>query len=248
MKPAIFLTCFILLSAIGWAQHTDSLPAAVQTIELSASTPQPRINEPFKLSIDIGQLKATIFQSLAGKLQLSNDISTTEEAVMTVTVNAVKKGKNEIGPLAFYLDKTKYISNSITVDVIDPLPNVDKGVWVRKVMTSDTTFCIIFEQRIPANSKATIKPDHSITYTTEPVFTDIVKFKDSYSITGVSNSYAHSSTGFSSITVNGEERQYMYGFSVYYFTIEDKKATIKITKDKLQNIPGDYQFEDIIIQ
>ena len=115
-------------------------------------------------------------------------------------------------------------------------------------MTSDTTFCIIIEQRIPANSKTTKNSLNSITITTDPAYPDIIKFKDSYSIDGVSSPNSHSNTNFSSVTINGEDRQFMYGYSVYYFNIEDRKAKIKITKDKFQNLPGDYKFEDIVIQ
>lgn len=248
MKQLILFIHFVLLSAFGWTQNIDSILAEPQTIELTISTPQPRLEETFQISLDINHLRANIFKSLAGKVQLSNDISTTDNGQLTMNVNAIKKGKNEIGPLEFFVDKTKYTTNKITFEVINPLPNVEKGVWFRKVMTSDTTFCIIIEQRIPANSKTTKKSDNSITFTTEPEYKNIVKFKDSYSIEGVSGRNSHSSTNFSSVTINGEDRQFMYGYSVYYFNIEDRKTKIKITKDKFQNIPDDYKFEDIIIQ
>lgn len=139
-----------------------------------------------------------------------------------MNVTALKPGKNEIGPLEFFLDKTKYTTNKITYEVIDPLPTTDKGIWFRKVITSDLTFCIITEQRIPDNTKTTKKSD-SITFTTEPEYNEIVKFKDSYSIAGVNGSNSHSSTNFSSIMINGEERQFMYGYSIYYFSIEAKR-------------------------
>jgi hypothetical protein len=248
MKPTILFTYFVLLSVLGWTQNIDSMLAEPQVIELTISTPQPRLKETFQISIDINHLRANIFKSLIGKVQLSDDLSTTDNGELTMNVNALKKGKNEIGPLEFFLDKTKYTTNKITYEVIDPLPNIDKGIWFRKVMTSETTFCIIIEQRIPANSKTTKKSDNSITFTTEPDYNEIVKFKDSYSIDGVSGYNSHSNTNFGNIMMNGEERQFMYGYSVYFFNIEDKKAKIKITKDKFQNIPSDYKFEDIIIQ
>lgn len=248
MKHLIFFTFFVLLSAAGWTQNIDSIFAEPQTIELTISTPQPRLKEIFQISIDINHLRANIFKSLAGKVQLATDISTTDNGNLIMNVNAIRKGKNEIGPLEFFLDKTKYTTNKVTFDVIDPLPNTDKGVWFRKVMTSDTKFCIIIEQRIPANNKTTKESDNSITFTTEAESTDIVKFKDSYSIDGLSGSNSFSSTNFGSVTIDGEDRQFMYAFSIYYFNIDDKKRNIKITKDKLQNIPNDYKFEDIVIQ
>jgi hypothetical protein len=248
MKHTILITCFMLLATSGWAQNIDSILAEPQTLKLAISTPQPRLKETFQISLDIGHVRANIFKSVWSKVQFSDDISTTaDDGLLIMNVNAIKKGQNEIGPLEFFLDKTKYTTNKITFDVIDPLPRTDKGIWFRKVMTSDTTFCIIIEQRIPANNKTTKKSDKSITITTEPVYSDIVKFKDTYSIDGLSGPNSHSNTNFSSVTINGEERQFMYGYSVYYFNIEDRKAKIKITKDKFQNLPGDYKFEDIVI-
>jgi hypothetical protein len=248
MRHIICITFFILLSAFGWTQNIDSILAQPQTLELTISTPQPRLKETFQITIDIYHLKANIFKSLAGKVKLSNDASTTNNGDLIMNVNAIQKGKNEIGPLEFYLDKTKYTTNKITFEVIDALPNTNKGVWIRKVMTGDATFCIIIEQRIPASSKTTKKSDNTITFTTEPEYSEIVKFKDSYSIEGVSGRNSYSTTKFSSVMINGEDREFMYGYSVYYFSIEDKKAKIIITKDKLQNIPADYKFEQIVIQ
>lgn len=248
MKQTTLFICLILLASVGRTQNIDSLLSAPQTIELTISTPQPRLKETFQISLNVNHLRANIFKSLAGKVQLANDITTTDNGELTMNVNAAKKGKNEIGPLEFYLDKTKYTTNKINFEVIDALPNTDKGIWFRKVLTSDTSVCIIIEQRIPANSKTTKKSDNSITFTTEPEYTDILKFKDSYSIDGLSGHNSHSATNFSSVIINGEDRQFMYGFSVYYFTIEDRNAKIKITKDKFQNIPDDYKFEDIVIQ
>ncbi|HEX4372496.1 MAG TPA: hypothetical protein VHZ50_04230 [Puia sp.] len=248
MKQILLFIFFILLSVFGWAQNIDLKLAEPQLIELTISTPQPRLNEIFQISLDINHLRANIFKSLAGKVQLSNDINTTDNGELTMNVTALKKGKNEIGPLEFFLDKTKYTTNKVVYEVIDPLPNTDKGLWFRKFFTSDTTFCIIIEQRIPANSKTTKKSDGSISFTTEPESNEMTKFKDSYSIEGASGSNSHSNTNFSSININGEDRQFMYGYSVYYFNIVDRKSKIKITKDKFQNLPADYKFEDISIQ
>lgn len=248
MKQTIFLTCFILSAVVSRSQNVDSLLAEPQTIDLTISTPQPRMNETFQVSIDINHLRANIFKSLAGKLQLSTDIGTTDNSELTMHVTAVHKGKNEIGPLEFYLDKTKYTTNKLRFEVVDPLPNVDKGIWFRKVKTGESTFCIIIEQRIPANTKTTKLNDNSITFTTEPEYNKIVKFKDSYSIAGLSGSNSRTSTNFGSITVNGKERQFMYGYSVYHFRIEDKTAGIRIKKDVLENVPGDYVFEEIVVQ
>jgi hypothetical protein len=248
MKKAIIVLLPLLAVSQAWAQNIDSLLAAPQVIELTISTPQPRLKETFEISIDINHLRANIFKSLFGKVELSNDIGYNNDGQLTMYVTALKKGKNEIGPIEFYLDKTKYTTNKITYEVIDPLPNTDEGVWFRKVITGDNTFCIIIEQRIPANPKTTKTGENSTRFTTEPEYTNLVKFKDTYSIVGLNGSNSHSSTNFSSTVINGQDKEFMYGYSVYYFEIADKKAKIRITKDKLENFPPNYKFEDIVIQ
>jgi hypothetical protein len=249
MKRVVLFIALIFSAFSGWSQNAETILTEPQVIELSISTPQPRLKETFQISIDINHLRGNIFKSLAGKLQISDhDLTGRDNGLLTMNVTAIKKGKNEIGPLEFYLDKTKYTTNKIIYEVIDPLPQTDRGLWFRKVVTSDSTFCIIIEQRIPASTKTTKTSDNSISFTTEPEINNIVKFKPTYSIAGVSGANSHSTTNFSSVEVNNEQKQFMYGFSVYHFSINDKKAKIKITKDKFDNIPPDFTFEDIIIQ
>src|SRR5437868_15092021 len=135
MKQTIFLALLVLLTAVGQSQNIDSLLAIPQTIELTVSTPQPRLGEAFQISIDANALKANIFKSLIGQVGLSNELNGSNDHALTMNVNAVKIGENEIGPLEFYIDKTKYTTNKITYEVIDPLPETDNGLWFRKVMT-----------------------------------------------------------------------------------------------------------------
>jgi len=249
MRILSLALAFIISSSVGQSQNIDSILSIPQTLELKISTPQPRLKEKFQISLDINYVRAHIFKSALGKIQLAENIGNTDESLMTLNVNTTKLGKNQIGPLEFNLNGTKYTTNEINYTVIEALPNIDKGVWFRKVNTGDNTFCVIIEQRIPANEKKTTKSDNSFSLTTEPEYTQIVKFKDSYSISGVSGLNSSSYTDFGYIyNNNGTQKQFMFGYSVYYFTINDKNIKIKITKDKFENFPPDYKFEDINIQ
>lgn len=244
----IFSLFLILLSVIGLAQNIDSLLAEPQEMELSISTPQPRLNETFQISLDIKHLRGNIFKSLAGKVRLSNDINVTDEEQMRINVQAVSKGKYEIGPLEFYLNKTKYKTNKIHYEVVDPIPSVDSGLWIRKVAISESVFCIIIDQRIPAASKKTNPSDNMISFTTEPEHTNIFKFKESYSIQGLTGGGGSSVMNFSSVMVNGQQKQFMYSTSIQYFNILDKNAKIRISKDVFMNLPAGYDFKDIEVQ
>ncbi len=124
-----------------------------------------------------------------------------------------------------------------------------KGLWFRKVVTSDTTFCIIIEQRIPANSKVTKISEKETKYWTEPTHDNICRFKNSYSIDGLDggDGATYSDFGYT-IDDKGLRKEYMAGYSITYFRIKDKNKKITITKDKFENLPADYKFENIIMQ
>ena len=142
----IFLSIglFIVFEKIQ-SQDLDSFLSIPQTIELKISTPQPRLGETFQITLDINHLRANIFKSLNGKVRLSDDITSSNTADLAMNVVALKKGKTEIGPIEFFLDKTKYTTNKITYEVIDELPGTDNGLWFRKVNTGEKMFCIIIE-------------------------------------------------------------------------------------------------------
>src|SRR5580698_1061924 len=69
---------------------------------------------------------------------------------MSVSLEAKKKGRNEIGPLTIEINGIKYTTTKIAFDVVDSLPAVNKGYWIRKIKVDDTTVLILTEQRIPA--------------------------------------------------------------------------------------------------
>lgn len=249
MKKIIVTVLFSLTTLWGLTQNIDSFLSVPQTLELKISTPQPRLKEKFQISLDINYVRAHIFKSALGKIQLADEIGNADADLMTLNVNALQRGKNEIGPLQFTLNGTTYTTNKISYEVIDALPNTDKGLWFRKVFTSDSTFCIIIEQRIPANSRVTKLSEKETKYWTEPVNDNIARFKFTYSVDGLRSSTATSFSDFGSIYDDkGEQKQFMSGYSITYFEIVDKKKKIVITKDKFDNIPSDYKFEDIVIQ
>lgn len=254
MRLFVLITSFFTLTISAKGQHLesyqiDSILAIPQTLELKISSPQPRLKEKIEISLDINWIRAQIFKTEFGKFEAAEEIGNSDANLMVMKVNALKKGKQSIGPLSFTLNGTKYSTTKIEYTVIEALPNVDKGLWFRKVMTSDTTFCIIIEQRIPANSKVKQISKNETKYYSEPTNDNIVKFKSFYSIDGLDGNNSASYSDFSYIIDDaGTRKEYMSGYSITYFKIADRTKKIKITKDKFQNIPSDYKFEDIIIQ
>lgn len=225
-----------------------SLYAQTQTLNLSISNPQPRIGDEFEVTLDIKTLKSEIFKSIADKVKIVSEYIAGENSQMKIEVTALKKGINELGPLTLSLNGVSYTTNKISYEVVDALPNVDKGLWFRKVKKSDSTFCILIEQRIPANEKTTYTSENSTSVTTEPETKDYVKFKESYSITGLSSDGSSTYTDFSSVKMGGQSKRYMRCFSVYNFAIVDRTHKITITKDFFDNLPNTYTFQEIHLE
>ena len=227
----------------------DSMLAIPQTLDLKISSPQPRLNENVEISLEINYIKAQIFKTEFGKFEYSQDIGTSNENLMIMKVKPMKAGKQSMGSLSFIMNGTKYTTNKIDYEVIEALPNVDKGLWFRKVMTSDTSFCIIIEQRIPANSKVTKISAKETKYWTEPTNDNIVRFKNSYSVNGLEGGDGTTNSNFGYVIDEKKVRkEYMSGYSINYFRILERQKKIKITKDLFVNIPTDYKFQEIIVQ
>ncbi len=249
MKQIFISILFLFAAFVGRTQNMDSILKTPQVLELSISSPQPRLQEKIKISLDANFIRLHVFKSAFGQFEFAEDFGNTDDGMMTLNVIPTEKGKHQIGPLHFTINGTECSTNKIEYEVIDPLPNVDNGLWFRKVFTNDSTFCVIIEQRIPANSKITKISDKETRYSTEPLSENVVSFKYSYSIDGLRGRTSTTYSDFGSIyDTNGKEKKFMTGYSISYFSIIDKKAKIRITKDKFQNLPTDYNFEDIIVQ
>jgi hypothetical protein len=254
MKITISFFCILIFSTGLKSQNMDahfidSMLAIPQTLTLKIASPQPRLKEKVEISLDVNYVKAQIFKTEIGKFEVAEDIGNSNENLMMMKVAALIKGKQSMGPLSFIMNGTKYTTNKIEYEVIEPLPNVNKGLWFRKVVTSDTTFCIIIEQRIPANSKVTKISKNATKYWTEPTHDNICRFKNSYSIDGLNGGDGATYSDFGYITdEKAVRKEYMAGYSITHFRIKDKNKKIIITKDKFENVPVDYKYENIIVQ
>ena len=227
---------------------TVSLYGKTQSLELSISNPQPRVGDDFYLSVDISDLKSELFKSLSNKVQISTDYITGDNGQLKIKITASNKGIAELGPLSFSLNGTTYSTNKVTYEVIDELPQVDNGLWIRKVRKDETTFYLIIEQRIPAKIVTAKNDDNSITTSTEPETEEFVKINSDYSIEGLSTDFSSTSSDYSSFVETGIRKHYMNCFSFYTFKIEDKTQKIVLSRDLFENLPKTYKFEEIKVQ
>ncbi len=248
MKNSFLITSLLLLVLNARSQTVDSIITAPQTIKVSMSTPQPRLNETFEITVDASDIRDNIFKSVKGRLGFPEDMGSMESGKLKTKVKALSLGKNQMGPFEFYIDKTRYTSAIISYEVIDPLPQTDKGIWIRQIRTGEDAFCIIIEQRIPAVTKSGRTADNGISITTEPVAEEMVEFKYNDSIDGISAGNSERTSSFSSLEKDGENIPFKYSFGIYHFSIKDDKAKIRITRDLFKNLPEDYKFEEIVVQ
>lgn len=235
MKNILIIASLLCSACFASAQYSQQ-PGEPRLMKLTMSTPQPRLGETFQLIMDTDDLKQEFIKVLPRNL---NIIDREDEFVnrgihFTVDVKADKKGKFEAGPLTFEVNNTRYITNKLSYEVIDALPKTNSGLWIRNVVTSDSTFSIIIEQHAPALEVAD--------------YDKMVRFKD-YDIVGVSTAFQpNSSFGLGSVNIKGKEKKYNYSYSVHQFEKTDKYAKVKITKDMFDNLPAGYKFTDIVIQ
>ena len=246
MKKILFSTFFGLSSLLGLTQNIDSPPAASKTLELKISNPQPRVNQSFEITLDVEFIRADIFRPALGKMLYADSMGSYNTDLMKLTVVPTEKGKNEIGPLQFTINGNVYSTNKIEYEVIDTLPNIDEGLWIRKVTTGDNTFSIIVEQRIPENKVKAPRKNAPIWATRDD---HLAVYKSSPIAKGFQHGGIESSTMMSSIyDEKGMEKKFKSAYAITNFEILDKTKKIIFTKDMFENIPAYYKFEDIVIQ
>jgi len=223
--------------------------AIAQTLELSTSNPQPRLGQSFTLNINIDTLNQTMFHFLSNnfKVSLSKDqCSNTPE--MSVSLEALKKGRNEIGPLTIVFNGIKYTTSKIAFDIVDSLPAVNKGYWIRKVKVDDTTVLILTEQRIPAQTYYE-HTDNSMNMTTK-TNNDEKEAELTWIEADVANAKVNMRGGSSemqSIYLPSNELKFKYCYWSYKITIVDKDKPVVLHKSDFRNLPDYYKFQDIVI-
>jgi hypothetical protein len=197
-----------------------------QQLHISLSTPQPRLGESFRISIDIDTLNKTFFSFLKNKFTLSpvrNECQ--ENPNIGVEATATKLGRNEIGPLTLELNGKKFTTDKIIFDVTDSLPAVNQGFWIRKIKVSDSVYLLLIDQRIPALTYNTATST-SITMTTktgddesEPA--QLLMFNNNLSYLG-----SHGTNGYKSIYLPTRTLKFKYSFWAYTLTIKDKTKSV----------------------
>jgi len=219
-----------------------------QTLKLNMSTPQPRLGQSFTISVSADTLADILFRPIAGNFKISPGKDASNQASsFVITADAKTIGKQHNGPLKLEFNGIKFTTDKIEFEIIDSLPAVDKGLWIRKVIVNDTEFSILTDQRIPT-TPYTSKTDSSIT-------TEYKARDGSSGTTLVANDEGEnirsngSTTSSSPQTVRsqGKELEVNYYFGVYNFIIVNKKKPVVLRKSDFKDLPPDFKFQDIVV-
>lgn len=237
------LLLLLLTSAVHGRQTAKAIP-----VELSISNPQPRLKENFKVKIDLRLISMRLFESFKGKLvPRQNDYSNSDKYEIEYEVTALKKGKNEIAPIPFTFNNQNYITNPLRYEVIDALPLTDEGVWIRKVDISDSIFCIIIEQRVPASEVSKTEGGRT-TISTQPAYEEMMSLNYSCNYDNALRSMTSiSHRTEETLTIKGERKRFNYSHSISWFEIIDPTQKFVFTRHCFKDIPEYYEFKDIVI-
>lgn len=242
MKLLLIFCYSVFLSNYCFAQGTPP-----KLIELSISNPQPRLNENCNFSLNIEPIKRTILstvpkQQIAGYTEVSSDRYTVLSKKMD------RKGHYEIGPFTFIINGINYFSNKIEYEVIDSLPLSDEGLWIRAVKQSDSTFCVIIEQRIPMDSARMLQYKNQLKNPVQDDHITLFKRMGYDTNKGVKWKSAANQRETTSVTINGEKRRFEFSKYFYFMEITDRSGSIILTANDFVNLHSNYPFVNIKIQ
>jgi|GEM_PF-1513121 len=218
-----------------------------QALELDLSLPQPRLGQSFNISFHSDTLSKQIFNLPAGKFKINSYIDLTNEATsIGVNLEALKIGQNEIGPLTFTFNGHKYKTNVLKFTVADSLPNVNKGIWIRKVPVNDTTVYILIDQFIPAHNQITRKDENTIT-TSSQINDNEKELQLRHEDIENAKVEDWGSSSETSPDFSGKGLGHGTFYKCYKVTILNKSKPLILTKKDFDNLPGYYAFQKIII-
>jgi hypothetical protein len=219
-----------------------------QTLVLTMDTPQPRVNTTFQIRIDISPIREQLFKGLKGTLKIADDASYYQDSSIYYNVVSPDTGKFVIGPLNVTIDQKTYSTNTLSYNVVEALPIIDKGVWFRQVDIDQNSFYLIIEQHIPMHDTTSHPSKYATLFETVPEDNHAIKFIANASVPGLAFQQSTSSAVPRTVNdANGNTIKYADCIYIATFGITDKSKKVVLSKKFFQDLPKDYHFKDIVI-
>lgn len=121
-----------------------------QNFTLTSNNPEPRMGQEFEVS---GYLNDTLTEVRFNNILKIRNIARVE-------------GLNLIGPLSININGNTYLSDTLTINVIEELDKTKEGIWVRYVNFQNKDY-IILEQVI--NAKPRRESQNKVTFDNQDV-------------------------------------------------------------------------------
>lgn len=181
--------------------------------------------------LNIDPVKKELAKSFERNVTLSSENSPWHCDAMDMVLHAKEKGKQTIGPLEFTFNGVEYVTNKVEFEVIDALPQVTEGLWMRKAAADSNMVHLIIEQRmLIQDSKLAVK----LKTDSLPAGVMLMNTDSRFS-----NEHIPNTNGSSTAC-------YLY-YAIYTFKIQDAAKHVALTKDNFQNVPESFTFTEVEI-
>ena len=228
-----------------------NLGAFAQTkLDLNIDNPEPRMDEGAEISFDFTFFADEVARQLGAGVILTGESSllTKPNKKFTRIIKFKKAGEQTIGPLAFEINGQRYVTGSIKVHVLEPLP-FEEGVWVRVVEQEGKKYLYVEQmmtgtlesmQEGMAMSNATADLGDGNTIFAEPEASPVSGLR--FKFRG-----ANSRTKYN--TESGDSSGFTYSFRKYEILIKrDFKGSFTLTKKHMTNMPKKVKMQEIEIK
>lgn len=242
IRAALLFICFL---------NSLNLIAQQETLKLKLDNYEPRVGENVKLSFDFEFFTKSFEQQLNPNIIIVDNLSLMglNESEFSKTIKFPKAGNTTVGPFKFNINGKDYVTDSISLRVLDKLP-FKEGFWCRLVTDNHGNKFLILEQYTQNEITYTkTKDGFSVSEKvkkgapSDPV--EIVKIQEK----GIEINFAYSSSS----TVHPDDFDFSkpgmsYSIKKYQIVFdEDFSGSFTLSVNHLKNLPKQFSFDDILI-
>lgn len=243
-----FLLLIIFYLQIYSQTNTVSGPLT-NFLKLVGNPPYPRVNQSYTVCLDLSALKDSLYRAYLRQNPSKNVTPYFfNEKISLFSIDSLRKGKYEIAPLNFSYDNFIYSTAKHVFYVDDSLELTTEGLWIRHILTSDTTFCLTIEQRVPIDKNEN-ENEYQVYQRNSNVCQKMVQFKPrAFDFDLIEYITSENSCSIQNRIINSKKQYYFSYFNNICFTIKKKNVPILFSKEKFTNIPANFHFDTITIK
>ena len=187
-----------------------------QNFNLTSNNPEPRMGQEFEVS---GYLNDTLTN-----VRFSN--------ILKIRNIARVEGLNFIGPLSININGKTYLSDTLSINVIEEIDKAEDGIWIRYVNFQNKNF-IIIEQIV--NAKPRRESENKVTFDNQDVtFAELDLSKFNSNKIKIWNPASNSSFG--------------YKRWLYQYQKKEGYEPIILDKKYFKNLPKKVKIDEVVLE